>query len=75
MTLISLLASCFHASIFSNISLRFGVDFGGNKRGTVLRNLSPSKVKTVADSETRLQIDCSYLDSELVNNAADCCTE
>jgi hypothetical protein len=56
-------------SFDSDISERLCMDISSDKRRTVLRNLSSFEVKTMADSETRLQVDCPHLDRELIHYA------
>lgn len=59
----------------SNISERLGVDFGGNKCWAVLRHLSPSEVKTLANFETRLQINYPDLVLKFIVYVAYRCTQ
>jgi hypothetical protein len=59
------------STIYSHLCECLGVDARGDKRGALLRNLSSSEVKAMADTEARLQINHPHLVLELALHAAD----
>lgn len=56
---------------FSDVGGCVGVDVGGDLAGALLRHLSSAAEPTVANPQTRIQIDCNYLARQPAVHVAD----